>query len=289
LPGTMCSPAVFGPLGESLAGQVTVDPFSWLTEPGPWDIPAVAERVARHISQNYARPVLVCGHSTGGAIALQLAASRPETVLGLVLADTGAHMRGHGDVDAILDRIRASWGEELRAAVLDRSFHIPLSPQARAGFLAWAAPLSQQAVYDVLASQRDLDLTPGLAGITQPAVVVHGRHDRAQAPVVPQPRPPLPALVGRDPAPVAGDGRLTDHQHRLRVSFPEPAMPATVARNKDRVRIACHARPLSAHDHGAGYSSGCIWMVWSRRGRTPTALTRVPEISSAADKANRGD
>jgi len=182
LPGTMCSPVVFRPLEEALAGQVTVDPFSWLTEPGPWDIPAIAGRVARHIDQEYGRPVLVCGHSTGGAIALQLAISRPEAVLGLLLADTGAHMRGHGDVDAILGRIKASWGEELRAAVLDRSFHVPLSPAARAGFLAWAAPLSQQAVYDVLASQRDLDLTPSLAGITKPVIVLHGRHDRARHP-----------------------------------------------------------------------------------------------------------
>jgi hypothetical protein len=31
LPGTMCSPTVFGPLGEELAGQVTVDALSWLT------------------------------------------------------------------------------------------------------------------------------------------------------------------------------------------------------------------------------------------------------------------
>jgi 3-oxoadipate enol-lactonase len=180
LPGTMCSPAVFGPLAEALTGQVTVDPFSWLTRPGPWDIPAVAERVARHIDENYARPVLVCGHSTGGAIALQLAVNRPAAVLGLVLADTGAHMQGHGDVDAILGRIKAGWGEELHAAVLDRSFHVQPSPEARAGFLAWAAPLSQQAVYDVLASQRDLDLTSKLADITQPAVVLHGRHDRAR-------------------------------------------------------------------------------------------------------------
>jgi 3-oxoadipate enol-lactonase len=182
LPGTMCSPAVFEPLRLALAGEVTVDPFSWLTQPGPWDIPAVAERVARHIGERWGRPVLVCGHSTGGAIALQLAITSPGSVLGLVLVDTGAHMKGHGDVDAILDRIRDDWGEELRAAVLDRSFQVPLSPQLRAEYLSWAAALSQQAVFDVLASQRDLDLTSGLAGLGVPAVVVHGRHDRARPP-----------------------------------------------------------------------------------------------------------
>jgi len=51
LPGTMCPPAVFGPLARALAGQVAVDPVSLLTQPGPWDIPAVAGRVAGHIEQ----------------------------------------------------------------------------------------------------------------------------------------------------------------------------------------------------------------------------------------------
>jgi pimeloyl-ACP methyl ester carboxylesterase len=178
----MCTPAVFGPLARALAGEVTVGPVSWLTGPGPWDIPSVAERVADHISQRWKSPVLVCGHSTGGAIALQLAIRHPDMVEGLVLVDTGAHMRGHGDVDATLERIRTGWGEEVRAAVLDRSFLVPLVPEVRAEFLAWAAAVDQQAVYDVLASQRDLDLTAELGRLTQPTVVVHGQHDRARPP-----------------------------------------------------------------------------------------------------------
>src|SRR5690349_8529110 len=135
LPGTMCTPAVFEPLARALAGEVTVDPVSWLTEPGPWDIPSIAERVADHINDRWHRPVLVCGHSTGGAIALQLVTRHPDAVAGLVLVDTGAHMRGHGDVDAILERIRTGWNEELCAAVLDRSFLTPLAPDVRQEFL----------------------------------------------------------------------------------------------------------------------------------------------------------
>jgi pimeloyl-ACP methyl ester carboxylesterase len=50
----------------------------------------------------------------------------------------------------------------------------------RAEFLAWAGTVNQQAVYDVLASQRDLDLSGDLGRLTQPVVVVHGRHDRAR-------------------------------------------------------------------------------------------------------------
>ena len=182
LPGTLCSPAVFEPMKRALAGEVDVVPFSWLTQPGPWDIPSVAERVAGYLAENWSGPVIVCGHSTGGMIALQLAVRHPALVGGLVLVDTGAHMHGHGDVDAILQRVKDNWGEDLRAAVLDRSFRDPLDEQARAGFLAWAAAASQQATYDVLASQRGLDLTGELAGVTQPAIVVHGRYDPARPP-----------------------------------------------------------------------------------------------------------
>ncbi len=182
LPGTLCPPGVFEPLAAALQPDLRVEPVSWLTWPGPWDIPALAARLADHIEATWGGPVLVCGHSTGGAIALQLAARHPGAVEGLVLADTGAHMRGHGDVNAILDRIRTGWSEDLRAAVLDRSFDRPLPDAVRARFLAWAADLDPQAVCDVLASQRDLDLTAQLAGITQPAAVVHGAHDRARPP-----------------------------------------------------------------------------------------------------------
>src|ERR1700722_8871716 len=58
LPGTMCSPAVFDPLAQALAGELVVDAVSWLTQPGPWDIPAVADRVADHIERSWGRPVL---------------------------------------------------------------------------------------------------------------------------------------------------------------------------------------------------------------------------------------
>ena len=53
LPGTLCSPAVFEPMTRALAGEVDVVPFSWLTQPGPWDVPSIAERVAGHLAANW--------------------------------------------------------------------------------------------------------------------------------------------------------------------------------------------------------------------------------------------
>ncbi|WP_326568480.1 alpha/beta hydrolase [Amycolatopsis rhabdoformis] len=175
VPGTLCSPAVFGPLARAWPGVVHA--IDWLSAPGPWRIEDVAERIAARID----RPVLLVGHSTGGCIALQLAAKHPELVAGLLLANTGAHMRGHGDVDGILTRISQEWGPELHAAVLDRSFAQPLPTEVRVSLLDYAASVPQAAVLEVLTSQRDLDLTPQLASIRCPVRVLHGVRDRARS------------------------------------------------------------------------------------------------------------
>jgi pimeloyl-ACP methyl ester carboxylesterase len=167
---------VFRRLADHLSGQVEIDAVPWLTEPGPWDIPSVADRIGARMAE----PALVLGHSTGGAIALQLALSHPDRITGLVLVNTGAHMRGHGDVDRILATMAADWGPELHATVLDRSFATPLDPADRAELLAYAATVQAEAALEVLRSQRDLDLTPRLARLRCQVTVVHGVLDRAR-------------------------------------------------------------------------------------------------------------
>ncbi len=178
IPGTLCSPAVFDRLAERLAGREAIDAVSWLTEPGPWDIATVAERIATGLSG----PVPVLGHSTGGAIALWLALEHPELVSRLLLVDTGAHMRGHGDVAAIITTVETSWGPDLHRAVLARSFATPPADEDLQVLLAYAAAVPREAVLDVLRSQRDLDLTARLAELTCPVTVLHGTLDPTRTP-----------------------------------------------------------------------------------------------------------
>jgi lipase len=60
----------------------------------PWTIDANVAALAELLDRKAAGPVLVVGHSFGGALALQLAATRPELVDALVLLDPAAALDG---------------------------------------------------------------------------------------------------------------------------------------------------------------------------------------------------
>ncbi|MFR9730241.1 alpha/beta fold hydrolase [Saccharopolyspora sp. MS10] len=174
LPGTMCDPAIFDGLAEATGSDVAVAP--WLEWPGPHEVAALGARIAG-LARRHA-PVVLLGHSTGGVLALAAALHDRAPVRGVLCCDTGANMRGHGDVDAIIDRVARRWGPELWRAVALRSVR---DPAFAARLEDYPARLSREAVLAVLRSQRDTDLGPRLgelAGI--PSLVVHGRFDAAR-------------------------------------------------------------------------------------------------------------
>jgi pimeloyl-ACP methyl ester carboxylesterase len=177
IPGTLCAPLVFAPFSEALAGRAEVEAHSWMTRLGPWDLESVADGIASRIDA----PATLIGHSTGGAIALAIALSRPELVERLVLIDSGANMHGHGDVDAIIARL-ATDADGIKAAIVDRSFATPLPDAVRAELLAYAASVPVEAAIEVLSSQRDTDFTRRLGELRMPTLILHGRLDAARVP-----------------------------------------------------------------------------------------------------------
>jgi pimeloyl-ACP methyl ester carboxylesterase len=172
IPGTLCAPSLF----DRLAARTPLSTVDWMASGRPADIPALASRIAGDRPE----PSVVLGHSTGGAIALQLALEHPAAVAGLMLVDTGASMAGHGDVDGLLTMIRTQWGPALWRGLLDRSFASPPDEQTMTALLDYAGGCSAEVTYEVLASQRVLDFTPRLAEIAVPVTVVHGEFDRAR-------------------------------------------------------------------------------------------------------------
>jgi lipase len=117
----------------------------------PWTIDANVAALAALLEANGSAPVTVVGHSFGGAIALALAAARPDLVAGLVLLDPavgldGRWMRDIADDmfaspdytdrdEARAEKVSGSWGE-VDEAELERDLdeHLVDLPNGRVGW-----------------------------------------------------------------------------------------------------------------------------------------------------------
>lgn len=92
----------------------------------PWTIDANVAALAALIDDQGDGPVVVVGHSFGGAIALQLAASHPDLVAGLVLLDPAVALDG--------DRVR----EVVDAMIAYPDYTDPAEARAEKAFGAWS-------------------------------------------------------------------------------------------------------------------------------------------------------
>jgi lipase len=117
----------------------------------PWTIDANVAALGHLLDTDAKGPVWVVGHSFGGAVALNLAATRPDLVAGLVLLDPavaldGAWMLEIADAmlsspdfadrdEARADKASGSWGE-VDAAELERDIdeHLVELPNGRVGW-----------------------------------------------------------------------------------------------------------------------------------------------------------
>ncbi|OBF33810.1 alpha/beta hydrolase [Mycobacterium sp. ACS1612] len=117
----------------------------------PWNIDANVAALADVLDAEAEGPVVVVGHSFGGAVALNLAAARPDLVASLVLLDPavgldGDWMREIADdmfaspdytdrAEARSEKVNGSWGE-VDAGELDRELdeHLIDLPGGRVGW-----------------------------------------------------------------------------------------------------------------------------------------------------------
>src|SRR6185437_15511916 len=121
---------------------------SWVA---PWSIDANVGALAGLLDAEADGPVVVVGHSFGGAVALNLAAARPDLVSALVLLDPAVGLDGRwmreiademfGSPDyadreeAEAEKLNGSWGEVDREE-LDRELdeHLVDLPNGRVGW-----------------------------------------------------------------------------------------------------------------------------------------------------------
>ncbi|MGP4014532.1 alpha/beta fold hydrolase [Saccharopolyspora sp. 5N708] len=153
----------------------------------PFSVPDLAEDAARLITELDAGPAAVAGMSMGGCVAIALAATHPELVRSLVLADTTAC---YGP-----DR-RALWEQRAQVAVqkprrqqtafqLDRWFSpafVNSEPAEVARVVEIFVDTDSRAHAQACRALGEFDGTALLASITCPTLVVVGEFDYATPP-----------------------------------------------------------------------------------------------------------
>jgi pimeloyl-ACP methyl ester carboxylesterase len=144
-----------------------------------------AERLARLDA-----PTDLVGISTGGTVALPLAADHPELVRRLVLVASGCRLgpAGKAGQRALLERLDAG---DLRGAGAEMARLVGVRPAARSleGWAGWLmGPLvyrgSTADVKAVLRAEDDFDLRHRLADILVPTLVIGGDEDSPYGPAV---------------------------------------------------------------------------------------------------------
>ncbi len=132
-------------------------------------------------------PAVVCGVSVGGAIALGLAAAKPDRVRCLVLCDTAHRI---GDKDMWNRRIAATRNDGLasiRDGVMERWFSPAFRRDQADAVAGWATMLERTTLDGYLgtcAALRDMDQTSEAQALSVPVLCLGGDKDGATPPDV---------------------------------------------------------------------------------------------------------
>jgi pimeloyl-ACP methyl ester carboxylesterase len=158
--------------------------------------------------------VVIAGHSMGGAIAQTLTLSSPDCVAGLVLAGTGARLRG---LPTLLDELRTDFPTGVRTLV-GLAYH-PDTPadMVDRGLNQWLKSRPGVLHADFLACDQ-FDVMGRLGEITCPTLVICGTQDRLT--------PVKYATYLRDHIPDADLVLIEDAGHMVMVEQAEPVSRA---------------------------------------------------------------
>lgn len=151
----------------------------------PYTIDALADDLAGLLDQLDTGPVVVCGLSIGGMVAMGLAAARPDLVRGLVLMDTAPRIATAAIWQERQDTVASGGIDALADAVLERWFPADFRSRHPAELEGWRAMLTRTPEAGYLgccAALAAADLTAAAAAIRVPTSCLVGEHDGSTPP-----------------------------------------------------------------------------------------------------------
>jgi len=141
-------------------------------------VEAVSDAVADFLEDQVGAPVVICGLSMGGAVALQLMLDHPEQVAAGVLMSTGARLRV---APAIFAGIANNYPAFVRGMPVGAASRHTPAPRLQSLLDAMLANGPAPCEADFRMCDR-FDVMPRLAEIRQPVLVVSGEDDRLTPP-----------------------------------------------------------------------------------------------------------
>jgi 3-oxoadipate enol-lactonase len=170
---------------------IAVDLPGYGDSPLPPDlsVATMAQSVAATLRELGLREAVLVGHSMGGMVALELAASHPGVVRGLVLACTSPAFGSPGGAwqrDFLRDRLSLLEGRKGMAGLAATLVPGMAAPGTDEGVIACAcavmAAVPEATYRAALAALVAFDRRAALAGIRVPTLCLAGEHDRTAPP-----------------------------------------------------------------------------------------------------------
>ena len=165
--------------------------YGWSPTIEPFDLAGLARSVITLIDQLGAGPAVLVGHSMGGMVAQEVAATAPDRLAGLVLASTSpAFGKPGGDwqrgfLQSRFAPLDAGLGMAGLAAQLVPAMVAPgTAPPVLAAAQALMAGVPEATYRSAVTALVSFDRRAHLPAIAVPTLVTTGEHDRTAAPEV---------------------------------------------------------------------------------------------------------
>lgn len=171
--GAGCTGEVFDAQSAAFPGSMAPNLPGHLCPGSPSTIEQFADAVEAYVRKHELTAVVLCGHSMGGAIAIELALRKPTWLAGVVLLGSGARMRV---APAFLAGLQSDF--EPAARLIAGYFFAKPSPERIETAVAAMQRVGQaQTVRDFQACDA-FDALERLGGISVPLLAVTGEADK---------------------------------------------------------------------------------------------------------------